>query len=93
MKLVRFYKSDKYNGKTVIQLSDTSVLTDELTGITYNSSKHYHYIYLGNKFLAKYIGEEVDLTLVKSPTLNIDVCVDIKIKSEEPAEADLADLI
>ena len=85
MKLVKFYKSNKYQNHYIIVVASTSAKVDEVTGVAYTSVDVRHYIFVGYASFKQYMNKEVSLTLVKSPKLGFEVCTAISCV-EQPKE-------
>ena len=77
--LKSFNKSNKYEGKIVITVS--TLKTCDITGL--EMEIHYHYLVVNNYYYTNLIGQQVELTLVKSPKLGFDVVTNIKLVKEQ----------
>lgn len=74
-KLVRYYKSEKHQNKTVIVVSNEAV--DDYTGVVVQ--KQLHYIVVSDVYFKDLIGNLVELELVKSEKLGFEVCTSVKL--------------
>lgn len=86
MKFVGFFKDERLSKpeRTVYAIVVTDDVLDDITGVVY--THRFTYILANHGLLLKsFIGKDVDLTLVKSPTLNKDVCTGIRVHAHTHA--------
>ena len=77
--LKSFSKSNKYEGKVVITVTQEAV--DVVTGLV--TELKYHYIVVPNYYYKNLVGKQVELELTKSPVLGFDVVTKITVELEK----------
>lgn len=86
MKFVGFFKDERLSKpeRTVYAIVVTDDVLDDITGVTY--TRRFTYVLANHGLLLKsFIGKDVDLKLEKSPTLNRNVCTDIRVHAHAHA--------